>query len=198
MVKNIGYFSLSVLIGCTMVGISSAYPAVIIEIADSESYSGMVISQSSTIINNGTITGTINVDNGNNLYIQNRGTFNATVSLGVNSTVTQIISQQIDITTLNGISTNYDVRVQNTTDILGWSTIIEHTVGATGFTLDNAEIRLSNLDTIDADIEIIGNVFVHINEAPLSDVLLFSDISGTGLINVVVDNLDPLYSSQTS
>ena len=153
------------------------------------------IHNSLQITNNGTITSTLNVCNNCDLKIQNKNgaTFNTHVDLGTSATVTQVIQDASDITTLTGIGVGYNVLLQDTPCVLNWENISNTTTGANGFILQNAKIRINTISSI-KDAEISGNLVIYTNTTPESGTLLFTNVSEGGVVEIIPDDLNTLYS----
>ena len=155
------------------------------------------------IINGGTITSTLNINDqspgvGSKVRIENYGTYNAPANfLGSESTITQVIKTPQGITSLANIGVGYDVLVTDTTDILNWNDIAVNTMGgATKYTFSNASIRMNNITTIN-NVALKQDVFVYIDNIQASDVILFNGVSGTGGLYVIPGNQDDLHSVDT-
>ena len=154
------------------------------------------ITNSAHITNNGIISGSVTVCAGCDVYIENRGTYNATAILGTGATITQVIKNANDITELSNIGVGYNVLVTDTTNALNWDDIIDKTTGVVGFTLANAKIQMNQIVNVN-NITLNGESFIYTNTIPNTDTLLFSNVSGDGVVYVVPDNLDALYSTET-
>ena len=167
------------------------------EINQNESYGiGDVINVggAATIVNHGAISGTLNVTDYGDLYVENTGTFNlASFNLGAGATITQVITTSNDITCLSGISSGYEVLVIDATDALNWNDIVSNTTGAGHYTLSASKIRLDNIVAID-DVKLENTVYVHTNNLPDTDVLVFSNVSGAGTVRAIYDGTDVLHS----
>lgn len=148
------------------------------------------------ITNNGIISGSLTVCAGCDVYIENRGTYDATAILGTGATITQVIKNANDITELSNIGVGYNVLVTDTTNALNWEDIIDKTTGVVGFTLANAKIQMNQIVNVN-NITLNGESFIYTNTIPDTDTLLFSNVSGDGVVYVDADNLDALYSIET-
>lgn len=169
-----------------------------ITIDNTGGYVGGVLSvvASPRIINNGIITSDITICDNCDLYVQNRGTFDASVTLGSGATLTQIITTAADITELSNVGVAYGVAVTDTPDVLPWENILNKTHNATGVTLSNAKLQMNTL-SVTHGVTLNGNVFIYTDYTPSGDDLLFTDVSGDGVVYVVSNNLDALYSLET-
>ena len=169
----------------------------IIESSGSFQDGTIYIQNSLNIINNGVITSALNVCDNCNVYIENTGTYNAPATLGTNATITQVIKNASDITTLHNIGNNtYGVLVQDTTIALNWTTIKDTVVGANKFAFDNAKLEMNNLGIVD-NVKITGNLFIDTHDAPSGDKLLFTNVSGDGVVYINSDTLDILYALES-
>jgi len=155
------------------------------------------IQNSLNIINNGQITSALNVCNNCNVFIENTGVYAATATLGTNATITQVIKNAADVTTLTNIGEgNYGVLIQDTANTLNWNTIKNTTIGANKFVFDNAKLEIASIESI-SNVGINNNVFVYTHDVINTDTLLFSNVSGDGVVYVISDNLDVMYELET-
>ncbi|MBR4475280.1 MAG: hypothetical protein IKP05_01185 [Alphaproteobacteria bacterium] len=155
------------------------------------------IQNSLNIVNNGQITSALNVCNNCNVYIENTGIYNAAATLGTNATITQVIKNAADITTLTNIGAgNYGVLVQDTATTLNWNTIKNTTIGANKFEFDNAKLEMGLIESI-SNVRITNNLFIHTHDVINTDTLLFANVSGDGVVYVDSDNLDIMYELET-
>ena len=155
------------------------------------------VQNSLNIINHGEITSDLNVCNNCNVYIENTGVYNASATLGTNATITQIIKNAPDITTLTNIGENkYGVLVQDTENTLNWNTIKSATIGANKFVFDNAKLEMGYIDTI-SNVGIKNNVFIYTHDVPVGDKLLFTNVSGDGVVYVDSDNMNIMCALET-
>ena len=164
----------------------------VVENGESMQGGAISINQSLTITNHGLITGAMNVCNNCDLYIENTGTFNASVILGTSSTLTQVIKNDNDITTLGNVGANYSVLITDTTSTLNWNDIVSNSGNATTYKLKDAQIQMNSIVSAN-NVDISDRVIVYTNIVPNSDVAIFRNISGTGVVRVVSTNLDALY-----
>ena len=149
------------------------------------------ITRSLTIENHGLVSGTVNVDNGCNVRIENTNVFNASINLGTSATVTQIIRTSGDITTL-GINVPYNVLITESDDALNWNDVLSNTSAATQYNLENAKLHMTSIVSAD-NVNVSGRVIVYTDAMPSTDVALFTNYSGLGMVTVVSSDLDGLY-----
>jgi len=156
-------------------------------------YGGTInIANTLTIINHGSVYGTINVCDNCDLYVENTNSFNASVNLGNNSTITQVIKNADDITSLGTIGVDYSVWVKDTADTLNWNDILNNTSGATKYKLEHAEIYVNNIGITD-NVVVDGDVIVYVDIPANSDVILFTNLYENAPITVLPTTSDSLY-----
>lgn len=167
-------------------------------ITESGSFSGGVINvgNSLTIHNGGTIHSSLHICSGCEVRIQNYGTYDAPVTVDAGASFTQVITNQSDIRALSNVGLGYNVLVQDTPEALDWQDIVDNTTGATGYTLSTAKIRVDNISTIDG-VKLENLVLVYTDTMPDSDVVVFSNVTGDGVVRVVYNENDSLYSVNT-
>lgn len=148
------------------------------------------------IINDGTISGSLTVCAGCEVYIENRGIYNAVANLGAGATITQVINSEDDINELSNIGLGYSVLVSDTNGVINWNNIVDTTIGRLELKLSNANIRMNQIVAVD-NVTLDGDIFIYTDTIPNADILLFSHVSGNGVVYVVPDDLDALYSVET-
>jgi hypothetical protein len=118
--------------------------------------------------------------------------YNAPVLLGSGAKVVQLIKNESDITKLQNINADYIVQIQDTTDVLSWDSIINNTNGATQYKLENASIHANNIVSVN-NVSVKGDVVVYVDVPADLDIVLFTNFSSTGTVNIVPTNLDALH-----
>lgn len=164
-------------------------------ITENGSFSGgtINITRSVLIENGGEIHSNFNICNNCDVRIQNFGVYDASVTLGSDATVTQVITNSGDITRLNNIGVNYDVYLENTQDILNWADVISNTSGAGGqYTFDDAKIHVDSIVAIN-NIVLNGIVYVYTDTMPETDTMVFGNATGNGTVRVVYNGNDPVH-----
>lgn len=151
------------------------------------------VNSSLHIINNGIITSTINVCNNCDLFVHNRGTFDANVVLGMDATLTQIINMPQDVNELMHTGVGYSVSIADNNDVLDWDDISSKTQNATRFVLSNAKLRMDDIQNIN-NLVINNDLFIYTDSVPVGDELLFSNVSGNGVVHVVSNGVDALHT----
>ena len=148
------------------------------------------------IKNDGTITSDLNVCDNCIVYIENTGTFNATAVLPVTSTITQVIKNEADITTLSNIGVAHNVWIDNNDDVLNWNDIVTNTPQANGYILEYSKIRINGVISVD-NVTVNGRVFVYTNNIPDTGTALFTHVSGDGRVYIFADEMDPMFVLET-
>lgn len=163
-------------------------------IAPNTSYSNedtIFITRSLTIENHGYVYGLLKVGDGCNVRIENTNVFNASMDLGTNASVSQIIRTDSDITTL-GINVPYNVLITESDSVLNWNNVLNNTTNATRYNLENARLHMDNFVSAN-NVNIAGRIMVYTDTMPSTDVALFTNLSGTGMVTVMSSDLDALY-----
>ena len=170
------------------------------EIADNASYGvgdTINVDGAATIVNHGTIAGALDISSGSDVYIENSGNFNLSAfSMGAGSKITQVITNSDEITHLSGIVGGYYVLIRDTSDILNWNDITYNTPGASGYTLSSAKIYMDNIVAVN-DVKLEYTTLVYTDTMPDSDVAVFTNTFGDGVVRVIYNGIDPLYSVET-
>lgn len=159
------------------------------------------IDESLTIINRGIIAADIYIMENSHLFLQNAGEFDGDIYLEHGSKITQVITDNEDITFL-GISDNFDILVQNA------NKISLNNVMLLGSRADKISIRDSTLVLVPESvavfaakapgIEISGDVVIYVeNFSDIPSEPFLRGVSGSGTLYVYSDNADPLYVLQT-
>jgi len=159
------------------------------------SFSGGIINVIGSVLieNGGEIHSNLNICNNCDVSIQNFGVYDASVTLGSDATITQIMTNSADVTRLNNIGVNYDVCIRNTPDVLNWNDIVNNTSGSGGqYTLSDAKIHMDNIIAIN-DVALDGIVYVYTDTMPDTDTMVFNNPSGDGTVRVVYNGDDPLH-----
>ena len=212
MMHKAGLFSLSIMlitalvcgpVSATDIDYAIVGPYALLDnttITSSGSLSGGIVNVSGAVVvqNNGTITSGLDISAHSHLYIENRGTYNAPATLGDGATITQIINTAADITELTGVGVDYGVLIDDIAEILSWDDIRAKTVNATEYVLSSANIRMNEITAFDKHVVVNGIVFVYTDVVPESDVLLFSNVSGSGTVRIGPEssNSNPLYLAE--
>ncbi len=157
----------------------------------------LVINDSLRITNFGEIHGGIEICANCVLELQNSGVFDADVTTNPGSKFIQVISSDSTATHL-GLDGGYDVRVQNANG-LTFSLFADATRNADAIEFNNAEFNAGRVSEFSAmsGVTLYGNNTLIFDDMPTGDVLLFSDISGTGAVYAVSRTLDKLHVLQT-
>ena len=194
--------SLSLCVACMYFGVGTCALADTtitsdIEVSSNETLSGTInVTNAVTITNCGDISGTINLAPGKELRIENFGTYNASVVLGDSiASVTQVIKTTPGITELSGID-NYSVLITDTPNALDWASIAGKTSNADRYKFSNAKIEMNGVINI-TNVDLVGDVFVYINNVSNADAALFTNFSGSGGVHVIPGTPDSLHSMET-
>lgn len=163
-------------------------------------YTGEITVRDSLILeNNGSISGTFTVADGCQVTIRNRGSLSLDVVLGAGATITQIITEDADITNINLGDADYNILVNGRG--LSLNRILAVSGNAGRVILRDAVLSMdmvrSHALSPGATIELQGHTIIEIEDRNmLRDVLgspLFRDVAGTGTLSVRVADDDPLY-----
>ncbi len=149
--------------------------------------------------NFGEIYADIFIEPGQTLSFKNSGAFYGTIYSDQNSHLIQLVNSKQDIGVLDFQGDGYFSVMVGPGTTINISDIAYMSVNADKIILDNSVIRLGpNFTELAQNIEIIGNVWIDLSNLSLSDgMLLLSGVSGNGSVNILTDNLSPLYYPHT-
>lgn len=160
----------------------------------------MNVINSAVITNNGVISGNIDVCNGCDVYIENRGSITASFDVPETSNIVQLVRGDYDINKIDAV--DFDILIENA-DKVSWTGIQSISGGAdkiilhnSGLVLDNAVVKLARMsyDLKIPEIELQGDITLYVNDmTEIPSGPLLSNISGDGIIRIEAENTNPLY-----
>lgn len=157
----------------------------------------LYIKNSLNFYNMGRINGEIDITDGCNLVLENSGSISGKINVGNNSTLTQVIRSNSDISQLSTNNYRYSILINNS-DNIKFSEILSISGGAGKLTLSNAYIYLDKSILVSPQIELIGENRLKLDSKYASDgTLLLSNVSGSGVVSVDIEGLDGLYTATT-
>lgn len=154
------------------------------------------ILNSVNIVNYGLVYGNVNVCPGCDVYIKNAGYVGANFSVPDDARVIQKIDDVTDINSIN-VDGNFQVWVQGV-DKISLDGLMDVSANADKIVLTDAGVALGAgdmgvLNSPDApEIELRGKISLYLDEIN-PDGMVLSNVYGDGAIQVVAENLDPMY-----
>ncbi len=165
-------------------------------------FDNVTVTGSLYLENRGQILGDLFINDGRILQLQNSGDIYGTIHLGEFSQLVQIIETAADITRLN-VDGNYSVMVRGDENI-DLSLVMLMASRADKIVLNYAVISINSLPRPTRSggipsIELIGKINVIIkNLADFDGKVIMENVFGDGIINVISDYEDLLYTAQTT
>lgn len=171
----------------------------------------LTVASTVNIENRGKILGDIFVNRGLVLHLRNSGVISGTINLGEYAQLVQVIETAADITRL-AVNGRYSIQISGR-ESLNLSDILKISNGADRIVLNSASISIDGSEhsalhirsaTQPAShdgaptpvIELIGEINVRIsNLAAMRGKLIMANVSGDGVVNVIIDEDDMLYAA---
>lgn len=145
------------------------------------------------IDNNGQITGNITICDGCEVYVKNSGYINAEFNSNDSYKLVQLVQSDYDLNLIMGIN-DFSILVKDADDV-SWSGLQKISDEAGKIILDNSRLNFNGNITNVSDVELRGNVIVHLDEDyVLSDTPLITNVSGNGVVVIESENSNPLYN----
>ena len=149
------------------------------------------------ISNFGEIHGGITIYSNRTLELENAGVFDANVSLQSGAQLVQVITSNATLTNI-GLAANYDVVVRNA-DGISLDQVLTVANGANTISFNNSIFTLDNMSGFIApnDIRLSGDIILRFDNVTSSNLLLFCNVSGDGVVYVDSQALDRLHVFET-
>lgn len=183
--------------GNVVVGNYLAYEDIIISPIGSFEAHDIQAMDSLYILNYGQFIGGINVAENLSVEIRNVGVFDANVSCQNGARFIQVITSNADITNL-GLSGGFDVSVRDGIG-LNFNALMAVASNADAIEIINTDFNDVSFDGFVApsDVTLGGYVILRFDDITNQPVLLFSNVTGDGVVHVESNALDVLHIYQT-
>ena len=155
------------------------------------------ISDSLRIINDGEISGGVDVCAGCTMELQNSGVFDADVLLQSGAHLVQVITENDEITDI-GMSSGFEIVVRDGIGI-SLNQLKSLLINADSVDFENTRFDAGNMSGYSAinDVSLAGDLIIQFDDVSESPLLLFADATGDGVVHVASNALDNLHAFQT-